>query len=337
MNLRILLIELLITLLLFLLIMFLLKIRARLRRTRNSANRNRKESPRHCATVTPQVYRRPDPMIYDQSYLMKQGIAVTWDNPDIHLELGGATVSSESLSPATTYQVVARIWNGSTDAPAVNMPVRFSYLTFGIGQTRVFMGDTHVDLPVKGAPGCPTFARMDWTTPSTPGHYCLQVELVWSDDANPNNNLGQENTNVKALNSPHASFTFPVRNDTGLQQALLLEADTYTVPARRPCPDEKPDRKDRLSPADEIARREQAARALHDRRNHPVPPGWRVTIQPNDFVLAPNAEQQVSVDITAVDSFAGRQAVNIHAFDVSNNRAEPRLTGGVTLYVTGAV
>ena len=58
---------------------------------------------------------------------MKHGIAVAWDNPDIHLELGGVTVPSESLSKSTTYDIVARIWNGSTDAPAVKMPVRFSY------------------------------------------------------------------------------------------------------------------------------------------------------------------------------------------------------------------
>lgn len=334
MNVRMLLIRLIITLLLFLIILLLLKIRAKLRRKRKPGNRNRKESSRPCATVTPQVYRRPDPMIYDQFYLMKQGIAVTWDNPDIHLELGGTTVPSESLSKSTTYEVVARIWNGSTDAPAVKLPVRFSYLTFGIGQKRVPIGETPVDLPVKGAPGCPTFARMEWTTPSVPGHYCLEVELIWSDDANLNNNLGQENTNVKALNSPHANFTFPVRNDTGLRQVLLLEADTYSVPPRRPCPEQTPDRRE-PPPADDIARRQREAPALHDRRNHPLPAGWRVDIQPNEFVLAPDVEQQVSVDITAIDGFTGRQVVNIQAFDVLISRTNPKLTGGVTLYVTG--
>ncbi len=263
-------------------------------------------------------------------YLMNLGIAVTWDNPDIHLELGGLPVPSEWILPSTTYDVVAQIWNGSTDAPAVNLPVRFSYLTFGIGQTRVPIGQTVVDLPVKGAPGSPAFAHMKWTTPSAAGHYCLQVELIWSDDANPANNVGQENTNVKPLNSPRAAFTFPVRNDTGQVQALLLEADTYTVPNRHPCPDQTPDGRggggrqprDVPSPADEIARRQREAQALHDRRAHPVPTGWRVDIRPGELVLAPGAEQQVTVDITAIDGFAGRQAFNVHAFDVSVGRVK---------------
>ena len=29
------------------------------------------------------TYRRPDPLIYSQTYLMSQGLSVTWDNPDI--------------------------------------------------------------------------------------------------------------------------------------------------------------------------------------------------------------------------------------------------------------
>lgn len=333
MNLRALFIQLVITILLFVIALMLLRLRARRRLLRNPANRNRKESPRPCGTVSPEVYRRPDPMIYDQSYLMKQGIAVTWDNPDIQLELGGVAVPSESLAMSTTYDIVARIWNGSTTAPAVMMPVRFSYLTFGIGQKRVLVGETPVDLPVKGAPGCPAFARMKWTTPNVPGHYCLQAELIWTDDENPDNNVGQENTNVKPLNSPNAKFTFPVRNDTAVRQRILLEADIYAIPPRRPCPEPGPTQE--RPPDDQIVRRGQEAQSLHDRRKHPLPPGWRVEIQPNDFVLAPEEEQQVTVDITAADGFSGRQGINIHAFDVLMDPAHPRLTGGVTLYVTG--
>jgi hypothetical protein len=66
-------------------------------------------------------------MIYSQQYLMSQGLAVTWDNPDIHLELGGVTVDSHDLKPNTTYDVIARIWNNSLDAVVVGMPVAFSF------------------------------------------------------------------------------------------------------------------------------------------------------------------------------------------------------------------
>lgn len=333
MNARLLLLQLCVTLVLFLVVRALLQLRARKRRARRPGVRNRKQSPRPCATVPPTVYRRPDPMIYDQFDLMQQGFAVTWDNPDIHLELGGAVVPAESILPATTYDVVARIWNGATDAPAVDLPVRLSYLTFGIGQTRVAVGETSVDLPVKGAPGCPAFARIPWTTPATPGHYCLQVELVWSDDANPNNNLGQHNTNVKPLNSPRATFTFPVRNDGARRREFVLEVDGYLLPSRQPCPDDAPGTPPRTA-AEEVARR-RAARARHDRARHPVPAGWRVEVEPRELALAPGEERQVTVDVTAVDGFVGRQALNVHGFDVSIDRARPRLVGGVTLYVTG--
>lgn len=34
-----------------------------------------------CIKVSDPAFKRPDPMIYDQYYLMAQGLAVTWDNP----------------------------------------------------------------------------------------------------------------------------------------------------------------------------------------------------------------------------------------------------------------
>src|SRR5207237_1437355 len=139
--------------------------------------------PVDCLFIPPKIYRRPDPLIYDQYYLMAQGLAVTWDNPDIQLyDKIGNPVSSIALVAGQPYTVRARIWNGSLDAPAVNMPVRFSYLEFGIGTINHLLGETTVDLPVKGAAGCPAYADMPWTPPSA-GHFCLQVELAWDDDA----------------------------------------------------------------------------------------------------------------------------------------------------------
>jgi hypothetical protein len=42
-----------------------------------------------CATMTPAVYKRADPLIYSQKYLKEQGLAVTWNNPDIQLYKDG--------------------------------------------------------------------------------------------------------------------------------------------------------------------------------------------------------------------------------------------------------
>src|SRR5258706_185950 len=70
------------------------KHRARLQEDRRRTKR--------CQVIPPFIYKRPDPLIYSQTYLLAQGLAVTWDNPDIQLYAigpsGGLTpVSSNDL------------------------------------------------------------------------------------------------------------------------------------------------------------------------------------------------------------------------------------------------
>jgi hypothetical protein len=125
-------------------------------------------SPR-CAVIRPEVYKRADPLIYSQKYLREQGLAVTWNNPDIQLYKDGAPVSSSQLEVGTEYEVVATIYNNSTAAPAVGMPVEFSFLGFGIGTVSNAIGTTIVNLPVKGAPGHPAQAKVMWRTPDQEG------------------------------------------------------------------------------------------------------------------------------------------------------------------------
>jgi hypothetical protein len=281
------------------------------------------------------VYKRPDPLIYSQQFLSAHGLAVTWDNPDIWLEgvkpdgtRDGIAVPSHDLKVDTDYFVVARVWNGSVEAPAVNLPVEFSFLTFGITTVSTFIGTAHIDLPVKGAAGCPAFAAIKWHTPATPGHYCLQVNLIWSDDAEPGNNLGQENTNVKALNSPHAAFTFMVRNDFRERRILRLAADFYRLRERPPCERQTEPIVAKLT-RQEVRRQQERARAEHGRDQFAVPHGWTVKLQPEQLPLGVNEQQEVTVDITAPDAFKGHMAINVNAFD------RERLVGGVTLYVDG--
>ena len=270
--------------------------------------------------VPPWAVRKADPLIYSQPFLQAKGLAVTWDNPDIHVELAanpGVAVDSHSLTPATPYVVVATIWNGSTDAPAVELPVKLSYLEFGVSTVRHDVATVTVDLAVKGAPGCPAIARIPWTTPPTPGHYCLQVELIWADDLEPGNNLGQHNTDVKPLNSPHAAFTFPVRNDQDRARHFRFVLDAYAIPPLEPCNDEP-------GQADDGRRLRR-----HDPQAWPIPEGWRVLVDPERADVAGQGSVDVTVDVTAPDGFRGRQAINVSAFEDSI------LVGGVTLYVEG--
>ena len=116
-----------------------------------------------------------------------------------------APVASNALLPNHTYRIHARIYNNSLEAPAVGMPVFFGFLTFGIGIVPTLIGVSIVNLPVKGASGHPALTSHDWQTPATAGHYCVQIGLYWPDDAEPGNNIGQENVDVKKLCVPRGN------------------------------------------------------------------------------------------------------------------------------------
>jgi hypothetical protein len=275
------------------------------------------------------AFRAPDPLIYSQQWLQAHGLAYTWDNPDIRLELPtspGVPVDSHALSPDTIYRLRARIWNGSPTAPVANLPVEMSYLDFGIGGVAVAIGSTTVDLPVKGGVGSPVIAEVDWRTPKTPGHYCIQVRLVWPHDADPGNNLGQHNIDVKPLNSPRAAFTVPVRNTGRQPMRIRLAVDAYELPMLRPCPPEE-----RAQDEEATARRRRRVQADHGADNHPVPEGWTVEVDTDDegLPLEPGASKDVSVVVTSPDGFEGRKAFNVKGL------AGRTLVGGVTLVVTG--
>jgi hypothetical protein len=284
---------------------------------RDVPRRIRRASKNKCVPLRHRAYHRPDPMIYSQYYLMKKGLAVTWDNPDIQLYLNGVAVSSAVLQPATQYEIRARCWNASYDAPVVGMPVRFSYLSFGAGSASNFIGVTSVSLGVIGGSDNPNYASVPWKTPAAAGHYCIQVKLEWNDDINPENNLGQENTNVIEATSP-AIFDFQVRNSEVEGHRYHLETDAYTLPPMLDCAEMR-----NLG-----ARKAEVIRARNNRDHHPVPPGWVVQAAPALFGLAPGEEKMVQVTVTPPDDFAGDQPINFNVFD-----ERQVLVGGVTVIV----
>jgi hypothetical protein len=305
---------------------------ARLREQKRRRDEGR--SSVRCVVIPKTIYKRPDPLIYSQKYLMSKGLAVTWDNPDITLFRNGLPVPSSELVADTDYEVRATVWNGSAEAPAINMAVDFSFLTFGIGTTSTGIGRPHIDLPVKGAAGHPATATMTWHTPAAPGHYCLQVKLVWGDDANPDNNLGQENTIVGVAHSP-AVFEFPVQNETERVTSVTLEADTYTLSDPVDCQDvingrvQIPGRE--TGTGAPLTQKElcTALASLHRKDAFPVPADWKVEIGPPAFDLMPHQSRSVTVRVTPPDTFVnGTRAFNVNAYDKDH-----KLIGGVTLYV----
>ena len=275
-----------------------------------------------CGVVNNPAFHRPDPCIYDQYYLMSLGLAVTWDNPDITLRQGGVVVPKHGLLPNTEYEIDATIWNNSYEAPVVGLKVSFGYLTFGASTTLTPIGFKYVNLGVKGGPDHPALAAMLWKTPPTPGHYCIQVQLECADDANPNNNLGQNNVDVVAAHSP-ADFSFILKNSTDTANAYNFEVDTYAIPAQPDCPATIAQmaggtRADRL----------KRIRAAHNPANFPVPLGWTVEILPSQVALAAGDEALIKVSVTPPPGFVGTKPFNVNAM------SKDLRAGGVTLYVS---
>ena len=284
----------------------------------------REDTGKDCTIVDNPSFHRPDPCIYSQDYLLKLGLAVTWDNPDIVVRKGSIIVSEDSLLPDTEYEIDATIWNNSYEAPAVGVKVGFSFLSFGVATIENAIGTTFVNLGVKGGVNHPAQAKMLWRTPSVPGHYCLKAALSWIDDANPANNVGQNNLNIVAPQSP-AEFTFRLRNATAKPAAYVFEVDSYAIPDPAEC-------KPRLEPADRgtFSQRLKKVAARHGRAAFPVPAGWTIGIVPNAPDLQPGEEIDIGVTITPPNGFAGKMPFNINA------KHGDTYAGGVTLVVATA-
>ena len=289
--------------------------RVRRLRRREGSDREHRGARVPCVPIDDPAFVRPDPLIYAQYYLRSLGLAVTWDNPDIELHLNGVPVASSSLEPGTQYELIARIWNGSFDAPLAALPVHFSYLDFGAGTKSVAIGSTKIDLGVKGGPHHPAFASVPWMTPTIAGHYCIQVRLDPPDDLNWANNLGQENTDAGKVHSP-ALFTFKLRNEAKRHLRYRFEVDAYRLIPPGPCAERADSAQTRRTRLDR-----------HRAGNFSVPPGWQLQINPTAPLLAPDEEITVEVTITPPDGFVGTQNFNVNAF------YEHTLAGGVTLKV----
>lgn len=280
---------------------------------------------------------RPDPLVYSQHYLMSQGLSVTWDNPDVELFQNGFPVPSSSLEPDQEYEVRVRVWNGSYNSAAINLPVHLSFLTFGIATISTPIATATIPmLGAKGTAAQPATATFTWRTPAEPGHYCLQAFLDCPDDANPDNNLGQENVSVGRLESP-AKFRLAVRNRASVRRAIVFEADTYQLPAYGPCDQDYVDQfGDRRFPSRLAESRAHWAWAKRTQAYgaFPVPEDWTVTIEPDHLVLEQDEETVVEVTLEPTSpAFNGTKSFNINGFALSPGDTPRQHIGGVTLHV----
>ena len=200
-----------------------------------------------CPPLPEAVVRRPDPCIYSQTYLQAQGLPVTWNNPDIWLapaaDPNAVEPDSYHLKADTDYIVNVRVHNAATDL-ALGVQVRMLFRHWSINApdfapvqvdalgNEVFR---HVDVDPMGA----NVTQFRWHSPTVPPgearHYCLQARLWHPMDINPDNNVGQENTNVYAANPGHVDpgeivkVEIPIHNTTRLAQQFRIQPSLYAI------------------------------------------------------------------------------------------------------------
>ena len=194
-----------------------------------------------------EVTRRPDPCIYSQQYLASQGVAVTWNNPDIWMAKASTPnviePDSYHLEADTDYVVSVRCHNASTDY-ALGVKVRLLYRPWSFNSPDLLPVDTtpggqevvrFANIPGMGA----VIVQFNWHTPTAPPgetrHFCLQAHLSHPMDINLENNMGQENTNVHSANPGHVApgeivdVDVPLFNNGRLQNQFAFGADAYAV------------------------------------------------------------------------------------------------------------
>ncbi len=298
--------------------------------------RRREDQVLPCLPIPSGVWLQPDAYLYSQPALMAMGIAVTWDNPDVRIIDGaGNTVGSHDLLPSTDYRVQATIYNRSPAAPAPAMPVLFAPMGFGAGAPPMKPIQTTIDLPVQGAPGEPALAEAIWTTPATPGHYCIVITAIWSDDANPIDNVGQHNTVIRgARPGERLIIKVPVFGPIDGRMKLLAAVDAYTLPGHPVPGGEGLRRRQRESPGDGRSTDDERLAeivAADARGRFPAPDAWQAKVTPGEVDLEAGAQLELEFELTAPpDAIAGsEQRFNVVVTDAETGG----LVGGVTVVV----
>ena len=208
------------------------------------------ESESPCGRVPESVVRRPDPCIYSQRLLQSQGLPVTWNNPDIWVARADDPTNIEPdsyhLIEDTDYIVSVRAHNASTDA-AIGVRVRLNYRPWSFNSPDLVPvetdsnGDEVVQFVHIGPIPASAIAQFRWHTPKLDAdqakkHFCLQASVYHPLDTNPDNNMGQENTNVwQSANPGHVApgqvvqVPVPLFNRAKREEEFRFEALRYAV------------------------------------------------------------------------------------------------------------
>ncbi|WP_340198597.1 hypothetical protein [Ascidiimonas sp. W6] len=221
---------------LLLILLLLLYILYWLFKRRKRRKKPHEKKPEVCHKIPPHVTRKPNPCIYSQFYRMNQGLSVTWNNPDIEIyETNGTLADSSNLNANTDYLLRAKISNSAFD-PSLATAVRCYYRPWSFNSPdkipiELNPNGTEKMVFLDIAPWSSAIAEFKWHTPNVnSAHYCIQVECFHQDDINPNNNLGQENTNVfSAAPGETVETTAFLMNVEDRERTFQLMADAYKI------------------------------------------------------------------------------------------------------------
>jgi len=276
-----------------------------------------------CVYFPEKVSNRPDPCIYAQFFLMQLGHPVTWDNPDVSIFLKGVEQYTYGLTVDTEYDVLVTVHNASKDKPALGTNVDIRWIEFGAGgPIRHPIDNVTTDVPLW--PGT-SVVKTKWRTPATPGHYCIEVQLSHSNDANPANNLGWNNTQVFAAAS-EARTSIRIFNrwvggppKTARSKATAVEPD----PSRAPW-NLVEITFDSYLFKDAYGRDVDAAAMFAER-----PPAWPTRVEPRLFHFAPDETyRDVELIVDAPNGPGDAEKFNVTA------RQGGIPLGGVTITIT---
>lgn len=93
----------------------------------------------HCTCIhTDKPPKRPDPAIYSQRQRLSQGLATSWESPDIQTNWWDDWRFMDSI--------LVRVHNESNEASAVNTLVQVRWAQYGIGTTFNPLGDQMISL-----------------------------------------------------------------------------------------------------------------------------------------------------------------------------------------------
>jgi hypothetical protein len=264
---------------------------------------NRRKGGDPCVYFPERVINRPDPCIYSQFLLMQLKQPVTWDNPDIALFKDGVEQYTYNLTVDTTYDVAITVHNSSAEKEALGTKVAVRWIEFGAGG----LVRHPIDDLVANVGRYPATAVVSttWRTPATPGHYCIEVELTHSDDGNPTNNLGWNNTQVLAAHSEaKTAIRIFNRHVSGPPREQLAMDRRGRVPWNLV----------EINFDSYVFHDAYGDEANGDVMFAPRPPAWPARVEPRIFHFAPDETyRDVELVVDAPDGHGQREHFNVTA------------------------